>query len=131
MSFHYKGKHRQNSCFIPLIFRSLLNIPDGDLAIKVCGRAQYVAVLHRAEGLDAVCVGLQLFCHSAALWVHHHHQTFHLTVTLTCDTAPAIAAHPYLKRREDIEASQRSQMDSLSSYPQAYLVFNLNHTGDS
>lgn len=113
------------------IFRSLLNIPDGNLAIKVCGRAQYVAVLSRAECLDAVCVGLQLFSHGTALWVHHHHQTFHLTATLTCDTAPAIAAHPYLKRRDDIEESRQSKMDSLSSYPQAYLVLNLNHTGDS
>lgn len=92
-------------------FRSLLNIPDGNLAITVCGTAQDVAVLSRAQCLDAVCVGLQLFCHSAALWVHHHHQTSHLTVILTWDIAPAIAAHPHLKRGEDIEERRRSRMD--------------------
>lgn len=77
--------------------KTLLNIPDGNLAIMACGAAQYVAILSWAECLDAVRVGLQLFCHSVALKIYHHHQTSHLTVTLTCPTAPAIAAHPYLK----------------------------------
>lgn len=75
--------------------RSLLDIPDGNLAIQVCGTTQDVAVLSRAQCLDAVSVGLQLFCHTAALWVHHHHQTSHLPLILTCDIT--IAAHPHLR----------------------------------
>lgn len=88
----YKFFHIFHTSFS--FFPPLLNIPDSNLAIMACGAAQYVAILSWAECLDAVRVGLQLFCHSVALKIHHHHQTSHRTITLTCLTAPAITAHP-------------------------------------
>lgn len=88
----YKFFHIFHTSFS--FFSPLLNIPNSNLAIMARGAAQYVAILSWAECLDAVCVGLQLFCHSVALKIHHHHQTFPWTVTLPCPTAPAITAHP-------------------------------------
>lgn len=89
--------HRRPPFSLHVHLRSLLDIPDGNLAIQVCGTTEDVAVLSRAQCLDAVSVGLQLLCHTAALWVHHHHQTSQLPLILTCDITAAIAAHPYLK----------------------------------
>lgn len=96
--------------------KSLLNIPDGNVAVMACGAAQNVAILGWAECLDAVRVGLQLFCHSVALKIHHHQQTSHLTLTLTCPTAPAITAHPYLKGGEDVKENQQLKIET-------YLLF--------
>lgn len=85
-------------CFLCLC--SLLNFPDGDLAIAPRRAAQDVAILGRAEGLDAVRVGLQLLWHSVALWVQYQHLTSQLTVTLTSDTARAATANPDLRGGE-------------------------------
>lgn len=96
--------------------KSLIIIPDDNLAIMMCGAAQNVAILSWAECLDVVRVGLQLFCHSVALKIHHHHQTSYLTITLTCPSTPAIAARPYLKGGEDVKVNQQLKIET-------YLVF--------
>ncbi len=86
---------------------SLLHFPDGDLAIMARRATQDIAILSRAERLDAVWMGLQLLCHSVALWVHHQHLTSQLTVTLTSNTASAATAHPDLRGGEGIKGRER------------------------
>lgn len=81
----------------------LFNFPDGNLAIPLCRATQDIAILSRAQCLDAVWMGLQLFGHSVALWVHHKHLTSQLTVTLTWDTASAPTTHPYLMGGDSIK----------------------------
>ena len=77
---------------------SLLHFPDGDLAIAACRATQDVAILGRAERLDAVWVSVQLLRHSVALGVHHQHLTPHLTVALISGCVLATAAHPDLRQ---------------------------------
>lgn len=82
---------------------SLLNFPDGDLAIAPCRATQDITILGRTERLNDVQMGLQLLCHSVGLCVHHQHLTSQLTITVTSNIAPATAAHPYLRGGEGIK----------------------------
>lgn len=86
-------------CFLRLC--SLLDFPDGDLAVTARRATKDIAILHRAERLDTVRMGLQLLWHSVGLWIHHQHLTSQLTFTLTSDTALATTTHPDLRGAED------------------------------
>lgn len=80
---------------------SLLDFPDGDLAVTARRATQDVAILCRAERLDTVRMGLQLLFHSVGLWINHQHLTSQLTVTLTPDTTLATTTYPDLRGAED------------------------------
>lgn len=98
MKTHHTVKGHSSHLFFSLFFfiASLLNFPDGDFAVSPGGAAQDIAVLGRAQCLDAVCVSLKLLGDSVALWVHHQQLASLLTATPSSGAASATAAHPDL-----------------------------------
>lgn len=96
---------------------SLLHLPDGDLAVSPGGAAQDVAVLGRAQCLDAVCVSLQLLGDSVALWLHDQQLASLLTATRSGGAASTTAAHPHLtpQQIERLQSLSKLQRVSTSS----------------
>lgn len=93
------------SLWILLLFWTLFDLPDGDLAVTTRRATEDVSILGRAESLNAVWMGLQLLCYRVALYVHYQHLATQLTITLTLSITPSTTANPDL-------------------------VFDTNHTGD-
>lgn len=89
------------SLWIVLLFRTLFDLPDGDLAVTTRRATEDISILGRAERLNAVWMGLQLLCYHVALYVHYQHLATQLTITLTPSITPSMTANPDLRIQKD------------------------------
>lgn len=79
----------------------LLYFPDGDFAITFSRATEYIAVLSRAQSLNAVRVSLQLLLHTAALRVQHQNPPTYVAQSRTT----AMTAHPDLQKIDRVHCN--------------------------